>query len=81
MSKHWNPDEELADRSCPQHDLDRALAWLKAADETSRPQKAAWPEGATAGLLLVAASCLAVGALLYQFAGPREVIEESVTRR
>lgn len=81
MSKHWNPDEELADRSCLQQDLDRELAWLKAADETSRPAKAPWPEGATAGLLLVAASCLAVGALLYQFAGPRDVIEDSVARR
>ena len=67
MSKHWNPDEEIA--------------WINAAHEPSRPAKAAWPEGATAGLLLVAASCLAMGVLLYQFAGPRTVIEDNVARR
>jgi hypothetical protein len=67
VSKHWNPDEELASRI--------------AAEELARAQKRSWPEGATAGLLLVAASCLAVGALLYQFAGPRDVIEDSVARR
>ena len=67
MSKHWNPDEELA--------------WLAAADEPARPVKGSWPEGATAGLLLVACSCLAVGAVLYSFAGPRLIIEEAAAPR
>ena len=80
MSKHWNPDDELADRPCPRHDLDREFKWLKAADEPARPAKAAWPDGATAGLLLVAASCVAIGSLLYQFAGPLHPIEDSVAR-
>lgn len=64
MSKHWNPDGELA----------RCVR----ADEPTPPRKASWPEGATAGLVLVAACCLALGALLYQVAGPRDVVEEGI---
>lgn len=62
MSKHWNPDGEIE-------------RWARA-DEPVRPRKASWPEGATAGLLLVAGFCLAIGGLLYHVAGPRTVIEE-----
>ena len=39
--------------------------------------KAVWPEGATAGILLVAAACLALSATLYQVAGPRDVFAQS----
>jgi hypothetical protein len=67
VSRHWDPDEELA----------RCIA----AEEFARLQKRPWPEGAVAGLVLVAAGCLAVGLTLYQFAGPRAVVEESVGRR
>ena len=35
-----------------------------------------WPEGATAGLILVAAACLGVAAALYHVAGPSDVFEE-----
>jgi hypothetical protein len=35
-----------------------------------------WPAGATAGLLLVAATCLGIAAVLYHVAGPRDVFEE-----
>jgi hypothetical protein len=66
VSKHWNPDGELA-------------RWVRA-DEPMPPSKASWPEGATAGLVLVATCCLALGALLYQVAGPRDVVEEGVGR-
>jgi hypothetical protein len=38
--------------------------------------KKRWPEGATAGLALVAAACLGVAVALYQVAGPRDVFEE-----
>ena len=38
--------------------------------------KAQWPEGATIGLLVVAAACVGIGALLYQVAGPRDSIED-----
>ena len=65
MSKHWNSDDELA----------RCIA----ADEFVRGQRR-WPEGATAGLLLVALFCIAFGALLYQVTGPRPVIEEAARR-
>ena len=47
------------------------------ADEQVRPAAPSWPKGATAGLVLVAAGCLAVGALLYRGAGPRDVFEEN----
>lgn len=67
MSRHWNPDEELVRRL--------------AAEEEARANKRPWPQGATVGLLLVATSCVALGAVLYSFAGPRDVVEESVGRR
>jgi hypothetical protein len=66
VSKHWNPDQEIE-------------RWT-GVGEPARPTKAAWPEGATAGLVLVAAFCLAVGGLLYQVSGPRTVVEEGARR-
>ncbi len=54
MSKHWNPDDEIARVREP------------------RP-KTTWPEGATAGLVLVATACLGIAVLLYQIAAPRDV--------
>jgi len=66
MSRPWNPDEELA----------RSIA----AEETARARKR-WPEGATVGVLLVAVSCIALGAALYQFAGPRQPVEGPVSAR
>jgi hypothetical protein len=65
VSKHWKPDGDSA-------------RWTRA-DDYSPPRNASWPEGATAGLVLVAAACLAVGAIFYKLAGPRDVIEENVT--
>lgn len=35
--------------------------------------KREWPEGATAGLVLVAAACVGLAVVLYQLAGPRDV--------
>jgi hypothetical protein len=35
-------------------------------------RKASWPEGATAGILIVAAACLGVALTLYHVAGPRD---------
>lgn len=50
--------------------------------EPSQPRSVAvrrpsWPEGATAGLLLVAAACFGLSAVLYHIAGPRDVFAES----
>jgi hypothetical protein len=42
---------------------------------------ASWPEGATAGLLLVAAFCLGLSATLWHIAGPRDVFAEDVISR
>ena len=67
MGRYWDPDEELARRI--------------AAEELARAQKRPWPDGAVAGLVLVAATCLAVGMALYQFAGPSPVVEKGVTGR
>jgi hypothetical protein len=56
MSRHWNPEDELA------------LARLH--DSEAKPR---WPQGATAGLALVAVCCVGLGVLFYQLAGPRDV--------
>ena len=54
MSRHWNPDEDLA----------------RVREAQARPR---WPEGATAGLALVALTCVATAVLLYRLAGPRDI--------
>jgi len=41
--------------------------------------KTEWPKGATAGLLMVAGGCLAIAALVYKAAGPRDSIEKNST--
>ena len=66
MTKHWNPDEELV--------------LQLAAEERVRAAKRPLPPGAVAGLVLVASCCFAVGVVLYQFAGPRAVVEEGISR-
>ena len=66
--KHWKPDGDSAH-------------WLTADAYAPPPKGKSWPQGATAGLLMVAAACLAVGALLYQVAGPRQPVEEEAARR
>ena len=43
--------------------------------------RASWPEGATAGILLVAAACLGLSMTLYHIAGPRDVFAESAAAR
>lgn len=42
-------------------------------------RKASWPEGATAGIILVAAACIGLSMTLYQVAGPRDVFAESAS--
>jgi hypothetical protein len=48
----------------------------------SRPRRSAgpWPEGATVGLLLVAAACAGLVSVLYHVAGPRDVFERESDR-
>ena len=48
----------------PDDELVRAL---------ERREKSRWPEGATAGLTLVAVACVGLAALLYKVAGPRDI--------
>ena len=49
-------------------------------NEIARIRKArvthSWPAGATVGVVLVAAACLAVGVVVYQMAGPRDSFAE-----
>ena len=63
MSRHWKPDGERT-------------RWTRA-DGYAPSAGGSWPQGATAGLLMIAAGCLALGALLYRVAGPRVVIEQN----
>lgn len=39
-------------------------------EERAKPR---WPEGATAGLVIVAVACVGVAVVLYKIAGPRDV--------
>ena len=60
---------------------------MKGQLQAERPQgcaamrKASWPQGATAGLLLVAAVCLGIATALYQVAGPRDVFAADSAHR
>jgi len=48
--------------------------WNPKADLANRgPGPKHWPAGATAGLIVVAAACVGIAALLYKVAGPRDV--------
>ena len=40
-----------------------------------------WPQGATAGILLVAAVCIGLSMTLYHVAGPRDVFAQDVSTR
>lgn len=55
---HWNPEDELAS--------------ARATTERARGKRD-WPQGATAGLLMLAAACVGTAVLLYRIAGPRDV--------
>jgi len=46
----------------------------------AQARKAAWPQGATAGVLIIAAACLALSIALYHVAGPRDVFAEETSR-
>ena len=46
---------------------------------TARRQS--WPQGATAGILLVAGACLGLSMTLYHVAGPRDVFAQDVSSR
>ena len=39
-------------------------------EERAKPR---WPEGATAGLVIVAVACVGLAMVLYKIAGPRDV--------
>ena len=48
--------------------------WNPKGDLAEREEKPNhWPAGATAGLIVVAAACVGIAALLYKVAGPRDV--------
>jgi len=54
-------------------------------DRTNRicatDRRQSWPEGATAGILLVAATCVGLSITLYQLAGPRDAFAEEAAAR
>ena len=47
--------------------------WKPERDAARVRVKHAWPAGATAGVVVVAACCIGVAVVLYQLAGPRDV--------
>ena len=59
MARHWNPDDDLA----------RVRDERRAAKPAAR-----LPEGAAAGLAMVAIACVCLGVLLYRLAGPRDIV-------
>lgn len=75
MSKHWRPDEDAAllrsakDAGGGPRDWARLQSYLH---EQVKPQPL--PQGAKAGLVLVAIACMGVAFGIYQAFGPREVI-------
>jgi hypothetical protein len=75
MSKHWNPNESVAQlRPSESGNRLRSLDEFVPRDEPEVVElKKRWPEGATAGLVLVAAMCLGVAVGFYWAAGPRDV--------
>lgn len=44
----------------------------KVARVRKTPVKHSWPAGATVGVVMLAAACVAVGVVVYQVAGPRD---------
>ena len=75
MSKHWKPDGEIVrvrpvrGRRLRSLDEFERPAWL-----SRRPwAKKRWPEGATVGLVLIAAVCVGTAVGLYLAAAPRDV--------
>jgi len=56
--------------------------WKPEAEAARVPARLrSWPEGATAGLLLVAAACVGVALTVYEVAAPRDVFEEEPVRK
>ena len=69
MSRHWQPDEDRT-------------RWTRVddcaqSDNAGPAIRTTWPKGATAGLLLVASGCLAIAALVYKAASPRDSIDKN----
>ena len=74
MSRHWKPDSEIARIRPVRGGRLRSLDEFAPADaEISALPKKRWPQGATVGLLLVAAACAGTAVALYLAAGPRDV--------
>lgn len=66
--KHWKPEHQLV----PLSGAGARRQWTRV-EGYVREVRRTWPAGATAGLLLVAAGCIAIGIAFYQVAGPRDV--------
>ena len=80
MSKHWRPDEDVARARFGAGRRLRSLDEFILPEFVGRMQRAKrqrLPEGAKAGLILLAAACLGLGIGLYQAFGPRDVFENT----
>ncbi len=76
MSDHWRPDEDIMRARLGGAEPVRAPGELV----TLRPKRERLPEGAAAGLVLVAAACICVAIALYQVLGPRQVVAPGAER-
>lgn len=79
MSKHWNPDEDIARARFGAGKRLRSLDEFIPPDVLGRIERARrqpLPNGAKAGLVLVAAACLGIAIGLYEAFGPLEIIAE-----
>ena len=76
MSKHWRPDETVVPVRFDRGKRLRSLAELAEREILGRIQRVErqLPEGAKAGLVLVAAACAGVAFGVYQAFGPRNPI-------
>lgn len=92
MSKHWRPDEEVVrarfgggkrlrslDEFVPPEFVGRPSTALRTGMQRAKRQRL--PDGAKAGLLLVAAACVGIAVALYQVMGPREVVAPGAENR
>lgn len=70
MSKHWQPPKGKIVRIRPVGDWTRIQSYWRL--------HRSLPEGAKAGLLIIAAACLLLAVLAYQLLGPRDIVADEV---
>ena len=73
MSRHWKPPAQKIVRTRASGDWTRIQSYWNA--------HRSMPEGAKAGLVLIAAACVGIAIGAYQVLGPRDVVADEVANR